>query len=881
MPRDSGWWWARRIVGDYAIVDEFNIVFIVINTLVGFTTALFSASYIGHEIETGRLSPSFVRFYHAMFQAMMGSMNVALIANNIGVMWVGLELATLITVVMVGLYRTPQAIEAAWKYFILASVGISLAFFGTILIYLAGQPALGEGVPAMTWSLLQAAAARMDPAILDLAFIFLLIGYGTKVGLAPLHAWLPDAHAEGPTPISAVLSGLLLNVALYALLRFKMLVAGQPAALDPGPVMVVMGLVSLIFAAFMLYQRRDIKRLFAYSSIEHMGLIVFAFGMGGPLANFAGLLHMAMHSLTKSGIFFAVGHIAQAKGTQRIADITGLSVTHPRLAVVFALAVLAICRPAAVRRVHQRVPDPDHDLRPRAVACPAAGVRPADRLRRAVAAPAGHDVRRARGTGPSRRGLVRADGAASAAGARRRHLPAAGAGRLVPARRGAARMSICTPPCRSRRRPCRRARWLCPACRRRRRLDGPGRRAAPAGLHDLCALVGGWRRDAHGAQRQRRGACAPSSRCRPSAAAILRSPPITRRRCASSAPCAISMAFSRSACPIRGPGSITAAGPGGRARRATNSCRPRARACTRYPVGPVHAGIIEPGHFRFTANGETVVRLEERLGYVHKGVEGLMAGAEIEQAARIVGRISGDSTVAYAWAFARAVEAALGWTPPPRAVLLRGVMAELERLSHHINDVGAICNDASVLTIHARCTLQREDVLAVADACFGHRLMMDRVVPGGVAADLSAEGVGRIRGLLARFEETRAEILRVYDSMPSLQDRTVTTGIVSPELVRQYAAGGFVGRASGRAFDARKTFAYAPYDRLDFDLKVRTAGDVDARLLVRMDEIGESLRMLSPAPRPAGAGRDPEPTGRPRRPAKARPWSRPSAAMSS
>ncbi|MGE0577288.1 hydrogenase 4 subunit F [Reyranella sp.] len=339
----GGWLVASdRFIGDYAIVDEFNIVFVAINTLVGFTTALFSAAYIGHEIESGRLSPAFVRFYHAMFQAMMGSMNVALIANNIGVMWVGLELATLITVVMVGLYRTPQAIEAAWKYFILASVGISLAFFGTILIYLAGQPAVGEGVPAMTWSLLHGAAARLDPAILDLAFIFLLVGYGTKVGLAPLHAWLPDAHSEGPTPISAVLSGLLLNVALYALLRFKMLVAANPQALNPGEIMVVMGLVSLIFAAFMLYQRRDIKRLFAYSSIEHMGLMVFAFGMGGPLANLAGLLHMAMHSLTKSGIFFAVGHIAQAKGTQRLADIRGLSVTHPRLAVLFAMAVLAI-----------------------------------------------------------------------------------------------------------------------------------------------------------------------------------------------------------------------------------------------------------------------------------------------------------------------------------------------------------------------------------------------------------------------------------------------------------------------------------------------------------------------------------------------------------
>jgi Ni,Fe-hydrogenase III large subunit len=263
------------------------------------------------------------------------------------------------------------------------------------------------------------------------------------------------------------------------------------------------------------------------------------------------------------------------------------------------------------------------------------------------------------------------------------------------------------------------------------------------------------------------------------------------------------------------------------------------------PVGPVHAGIIEPGHFRFSANGETVVRLEERLGYVHKGVEGLMAGAAIAQGARLAGRISGDSTVAYAWAFARAVEAALGWAPPQRAILLRAIMAELERMAHHISDVGAICNDASVVAIHARCAVQREDVLAVAGACFGHRLMMDCIVPGGVAVDLSPDGIGRIRGLLDRMQATRDEMLRVYDSMPSLQDRTVTTGITSAALVRQYAAGGFVGRASGRAFDARKTFAYAPYDQVDFALKVRSGGDVDSRLLVRMDEIAESVAILS------------------------------------
>jgi hydrogenase-4 component F len=194
----------------------------------------------------------------------------------------------------------------------------------------------------MAWDLMAQNAAKFDPSLLSLAFVFLLVGYGTKAGLAPFHAWLPDAHAEGPTPISAVLSGLLLNVALYALLRFKMILAAAPGTIDAGLILILLGLASLLFAAFMLYRRRDIKRLFAYSSIEHMGIITFAFGMGGPLANFAGLLHMTMHSLTKSAIFFAVGHVAQVAGTQRIADIRGLSVSHPVLGFGLALGVIAI-----------------------------------------------------------------------------------------------------------------------------------------------------------------------------------------------------------------------------------------------------------------------------------------------------------------------------------------------------------------------------------------------------------------------------------------------------------------------------------------------------------------------------------------------------------
>jgi len=332
----------RPSPGLYLIVDDLNAVFIILSTLVGFTTSVFSGSYIAHELETGHLTPAYLRFYHAMYQVLMFGMNLALLSNNVGLMWVAVELATLTTVLMVGIYRTPAALEAAWKYFLLGSVGIALALFGTILVYLAARSVVGEGLDAMAWSVLVQRAAEFDPALLNLSFVFLLLGYGTKVGLVPLHAWLPDAHAEGPTPISAVLSGLLLNVALFAVLRFKSIMSANPAALAPGPLMVALGLLSVVFASFMLYRRQDIKRLFAYSSIEHMGIVTFAFGMGGTLANFAGLLHMTLHSLTKSAIFFCVGHNAQVKGTQKMADIRGLTVSHPVLGWSLAVGVAAI-----------------------------------------------------------------------------------------------------------------------------------------------------------------------------------------------------------------------------------------------------------------------------------------------------------------------------------------------------------------------------------------------------------------------------------------------------------------------------------------------------------------------------------------------------------
>lgn len=261
-------------------------------------------------------------------------------------------------------------------------------------------------------------------------------------------------------------------------------------------------------------------------------------------------------------------------------------------------------------------------------------------------------------------------------------------------------------------------------------------------------------------------------------------------------------------------------------------------------VGPVHAGIIEPGHFRFTANGETIVRLEERLGYVHKGIEGLLRDAPLERAAKLAGRVSGDSTVAYAIAFAQAVEAALAVKVPQRAVFLRALMAELERLANHFGDIGAICNDASFSLMHAHCGVLRERVLRTAEACFGHRLMMDRVVPGGTAADLDESGLSAIRALIAAARREFPPLVELYDNTASLQDRTVSTGIVKPELARQYGAGGYIGRASGRAFDARRTPGYAPYAELRFEVPVRSDGDVDARVWIRVDEIEQSLALI-------------------------------------
>jgi hydrogenase-4 component F len=323
-------------------VDSFNVFLVALTAFIGLTTALFSRPYMRIEQAHGRLTAGRLRLYHAMFQLFMATMLTALLTNNMGILWVAMEAATLTTVLLVSLYRTPASLEAAWKYFILCGVGIAQALFGTILLYFAAEKVLGAGGGALLWTELESVKAQLEPTVLSLAFVFLLVGYGTKVGLAPLHNWLPDAHAEGPTPVSAVLSGLLLNVALYAVVRCKVLVQGAVDTPVAARLMMGFGLLSVVLAAFLLSRQKDVKRLFAYSSIEHMGIMTFAFGMGGAVANFAALLHMTVHSLTKSAIFFAVGHAAQKTGTQLIDGIRGLVTLSPMIGWGLALGTLAI-----------------------------------------------------------------------------------------------------------------------------------------------------------------------------------------------------------------------------------------------------------------------------------------------------------------------------------------------------------------------------------------------------------------------------------------------------------------------------------------------------------------------------------------------------------
>jgi Ni,Fe-hydrogenase III large subunit len=264
---------------------------------------------------------------------------------------------------------------------------------------------------------------------------------------------------------------------------------------------------------------------------------------------------------------------------------------------------------------------------------------------------------------------------------------------------------------------------------------------------------------------------------------------------------------------------------------------------TEIPVGPVHAGIIEPGHFRFSTIGEEVLRLEERLGYVHKGSEKIAVGRDPQGLARLAGRVSGDSTLAHTWAACQAMERASGSTPPPRALAIRALLCERERIANHLGDIGAICNDVGFAFIHVQCARLKERWLRRNAELFGHRLLMDRVVPGGVSVDLHDAGIAAILADQTALRRETDVLFDIIDDHPSLEDRLLTTGVLSSDDARELGCTGYVGKASGQPFDVRIDTPYPPYDKLCLSAPNEQSGDVAARVRVRMTEIGSSLQL--------------------------------------
>jgi hydrogenase-4 component F len=329
-------------LGDLVRVDALSAFMVILIGLVALIATSYGIAYIDAELAHAHTTARGARSYGVLVCLFVAAMLAAVEANNLGVMWVAIEATTITTAFLVGHRRTRASLEASWKYVVIGSVGVTLAFLGVVLVYYASRHT-GDGTQAtLDWTTLTALAPRLDPAVMRLAVGLLVVGYGTKVGLAPMHTWLPDAHSQAPAPVSALMSGVLLSVAFYALLRVKVIADG---ALGPGylrGLLVAAALLSLAVAASLLIAQRDYKRLLAYSSIEHMGLVALGAAIGTPLAVAAALLHMLGHGLGKAVVFCSSGDIFQDHGTTDIQRVHGLLVRRPLVGATFGLGLAAL-----------------------------------------------------------------------------------------------------------------------------------------------------------------------------------------------------------------------------------------------------------------------------------------------------------------------------------------------------------------------------------------------------------------------------------------------------------------------------------------------------------------------------------------------------------
>ncbi len=322
--------------------DSLSSVAILVVAVVGFTASIFSTGYMRHQSEHAPLSARRLESYHILFHAFILAMLLVPIVNNLGIMWMGVEATTLASALLVALYGTPEALEAAWKYIIIGSVGIALGLFAVVLIYYAGIQQLGQGNYDLNWTTLVPVGPHLNHDVMRLVFIFALIGFGTKAGLAPMHTWLPDAHSEAPVPVSALLSGVLLSLAMYAILRFYHLSVLSLGHAYPSHLLLGFGLLSILIATLFILRQTDYKRLLAYSSVEHMGIIACGFAFGGPLATSGALLQMLNHAIIKSLMFFAVGNVLLKYDSKYIKDISGLLRISPLTAGTLIIGGLAL-----------------------------------------------------------------------------------------------------------------------------------------------------------------------------------------------------------------------------------------------------------------------------------------------------------------------------------------------------------------------------------------------------------------------------------------------------------------------------------------------------------------------------------------------------------
>ena len=831
--------------------------------------------------------------------------------DNLGLVWVAIEGATAVSTLLVGFYRTPRALEAAWKYLILGSVGIGFALLGTVLVYASSVGVLGETSDALNWSRLMASATGLDPGLLRLGFLFVLVGYGTKIGLAPFHTWLPDAHSQAPSPISALLSGVSLAVALYVLVRFHLV---AQAALGPSfsaVLLVGFGLLSLAVALPFLVAQGDLKRLLAYSSIEHMGLLTLAIGFGGRLALLGATLHVLAHALSKATAFLAAGEVIQQYGSPRLGRLRGTLAMAPdagpgllvaaivaggmppsavfvaEIAIIFGGVRGWLACPCRLRGGSAR-PCIRGTVVPRSPRClgptwpagaerlavggagkPAAGsagrgawssgsgrrphwqrsstpslpssVVPVPELGDEVPRPNPADLWAVTAGGSSDPGDVQ-----SASGA---WLPDPELGSLLGDGRPLASVA-----------PDERA-WAVDASRLASIAAGLG-----AAGWSLATLVG--TDDRHlgggfGVELVMHRPEAPILRLRAALPAAAPAYPSVGR----ALPAALwderelkdlfgivpeghpdprrlvlHDAYPPGFHPLRrdSPAEV----PDLPAQRHFVPFAAHGEGVYQLPVGPIHAGVIEPGHFRFSAVGESILHLDARLFFTHRGVEKLVEGRTFGMALEIVQRSCGVCTVTHAIAYCHALERLAGTELPPRAASLRAILAELERLYNHVGDLGNICAGVGFNVGSSQLAWLKERLLRVNEAMTGHRYLTGAVAPGGLAIAPQDVVLDALGGRLAEIETDLLAILRLVNRADAVLERFRGTGRLASDVARRLGTVGVAARASGLPIDLRRDRPSGAYRELAVPLVESASGDVAARFHVRAQEAIASFGLL-------------------------------------